>query len=260
LLSGRTPPTAAPDLSAATRHGLPLARATQVPAAVAADFAGRAVSRTPRTLPTTLLGRDAGSPRAERRLRARCEVKQRQVAVLARFRRAAPRPPVSSQPARGGQGSPGAPTKRRAARHPLVGARNRRRSSRAAPSPGLQFRLRSAGCPRRSGGRAVAPEGDSTLADVWVNSKFYAVRCRAGRRAERLERSHDRLALSATAALGAPSWCGLQPSAGSVPSAESVSVGTLLPLASRRTRRLPAVSAHLVALALLDTRRPVVSA
>jgi len=61
-------------------------------------------------------------------------------------------------------------------------------------------------------------------------------------------------------ALGAPSWCGLQPSAGSVPSAESVSVGTLLLLASRRTRRLPAVNAHLVALARLDTRRPFVPA
>ena len=91
-----------------------------------------------------------------KRLRAGCEIRQRHVAVLARFRRAAPRPPVSSRSARGGRGAPAAPTKRRAARHPLVGVRNRRRASRAAPSPGSPFRPRSVGCPRRPGGW-VAP-------------------------------------------------------------------------------------------------------
>jgi hypothetical protein len=104
-------------------------------------------------------------PRSARRPALSCGVKQLHVAVPSRYRQAVRRPPAHCRAARGGRENPAVPTKPCSGRPQPAEVRNRRRSSRGAPSPDSQSQRRGAGCPPRLSGQSVARMGDSTDVD-----------------------------------------------------------------------------------------------
>jgi hypothetical protein len=99
-------------------------------------------------------------PRSARRPALSCGVKQLHVAVPSRYRQAVRRPPAHCRAARGGRENPAVPTKPCSGRPQPAEVRNRRRSSRGAPSPDSQSQRRGAGCPPRLSGQSVARMGD----------------------------------------------------------------------------------------------------